>query len=691
MLRSPWYYCLFQYFQSMKNTLTTILSIIILLGMSPRLYADNGVESLVFSRVNISGGTANRNVQHVLQADDGRMVITSYGYVDIYDGARFRHIPTNDSVQTKLKDCNTPYTVYSDNHNRLWFKRWFGGRCLDMRSERYIQPLDSLFRKHGIRSEVTDFYCDQQREMWVLTGGYVTNLDKPSRRIHVERAWGNITNLQTLNGRLYLFFHPGVVRVYDERTLRHLFTTNFLTGKDYNVYDLQCHVVQHGDGIMYVCCSGQDKGIVLSYNTRTGQWREILRTTTVLHGASMYDANHIMVASPDCVYAIDTRDNSYTRLDRFNLQGEWFPFKHFSWIYTDAQGGTWLGSYSDGLFYAHPFSEQTYNADGNATVKTNTVSPLHLTIAGVSIDGTRLVIGDRHLPEAEKYVKEYDLEYYENSITFEISALNYALPSHTIYKYKLLEEDADAETERWHDATSDNYMVDANGLLILPLQNLHPGEYRLIVSASCGKGHDTMTILLRVHAPWWNTAYARVTYILLILLTLLLVSWLSNLYNGRRVQRRHKEEMLLMQVRNLIDRCNEYERMYVNTKTANSQQKQDLKEEDSTLSDADREFIHRAIRLVEENMATGNYTVEQLSHDMCMERTGLYKKMTAMVEQTPSAFIRSIRLQKAMDMLQSGDYTVSEVAQRTGFSTTSYFCKVFTAEYGENPAEYLKK
>ncbi len=675
----------------MKKILTCILAVTTLFGTSLRLCADDGVESLVFTRVNVSGDTANRHVQHVLQADDGRMVITSFGYVDIYDGARFRHIPTDDSLQTELKDCNTPYTVYSDNHDRLWFKRWFGGRCLNLKSERYIQPLDSLFRHHGIGGEVTDFYCDQEREMWVLTDGFVTNLDEPSRRIRVERAWGNITNLQTAGGRLYLFFHPGVVRMYDMRTLKFLSTTQFLTGKDYNVFDLQCHVVQHSDSLMYVCCSGQDKGIVLMCDTRTGQWTELLRTATVLHGARACDAHHIMVACPDCVYTVDTRDNGITRLDRFNLQGVWFPFKHFSWIYTDVQGGTWLGSYSDGLFYAHPLREQTYSADGNVAATGKTVSPLHLTIAGVSIAGSRLAIGNPHLPEAEKYVREYDLGYDENSITFEISALNYALPSNTTYRYMLLEEDADLETGIWHDATPDNYLVDANGLLVLPLQNLAPGRYRLTVSASCGDGHDSMTIRLHVHAPWWDTPYARVAYVLLTLAVLLLVTWLSDRYHRRRIQRRHQEEMLLMQVRNLIDRCNEYEKLYANMSAAGCQQEQDTKNEEAALSDTDRAFIHRAIRLVEENMSTGNYTVEQLSRDMCMERTGLYKKMTAMVEQTPSAFIRSIRLQKAMDMLQSGNYTVSEVAQRTGFSTTSYFCKVFTAEYGEGPAECQKK
>lgn len=676
----------------MRQFLTYILLFISLMCDTPCRATTTGTEGLVFTRVNIAGGLANRQVQHVLQVQDGRMVITSYGFVDIYDGARFRHIATEDSLQTDLKDCNSPYTVYSDSHDRLWFKRWFKGRCLDLKSERYIHPLDTLFRHHGISGTVTDFFCDQHSGMWVLTGNDVVCLDKPSRRIHVERRWGNIQNLQTINGRLYLFFSTGEVRAYDERTLKHVLTANPLTGNDYNAFDQYCQVLQPGNGTMYVCRSGVGKGIVQCFDTHTGKWTEILRNAKPLHGGTVAEGRYVMVASPDCVYSIDSDNNSIKRLERFNLQGEWFPFRHFNWICSDRQGGTWLGSYNDGVFYAHPLREQTYNADGTSeTAERKTVSPLHLLVTGVSIDGVRLDIGDRHLPEAEKYVKRYDLDYSENSITFEISALNYVLPSHTLYKYKLLRGGEEEQTAAWHEATPDNYLVDSNGLLILPLQNLQPGDYRLVVQATCGTGSDRMEIELHVRAPWWNSPAAHSAYVAMLILLTALTAWGSNLYAKQKMRRKHKEEMLLMQVRHLIERCNEYERMYADAQKDEQQAEQDTKEEEDSLSEADREFMHRAIRLVEENMGNGSYTVEQLSRDMCMERTGLYKKMTAMVEQTPSAFIRSIRLQKAMDMLRSGDYTVSEVAQRTGFSTASYFSKVFTAEYGITPSDCIGK
>ncbi len=654
-------------------------------------FASTGrLDSLVFTRVDMAGGLANGHVQHLTQAEDGRMIITSHCFVDIYDGSRFRHIPTSDSLHTRLSDCNSPYTVYKDNHDRLWFKRWFMGRCLDLKTERYIVPLDSIFRSHGVRDTVSDFFCDRHRRMWVLAGGSLVNLDNTSRRIRIDRSWENLQDIHTADGLMYLFFSTGSVRCYDEKSLAFRFSYNPLKGSDYNAYDLQTLVLQPVRGRLCVCKSGKGKGIVLAYDLRRRSWTELLRTSCVLHGATVTPDGHVFVATPDCVYGIDIQSGDISCFKTFNLQGKWFGFRHFNWIYADTQGGIWLGSYNDGLFYAHPLRGQDYDADGKEQAAVRTVSPLHLIVTGVSIAGERQKIGGRHLPVSERYVSAYDLEYSENSITFEISAQNYVLPSATSYRYKLLRQGSEEGEEAWHDATPDNYMVDANGRLLLHFQNLEPGGYRLLVAAECGDSRDTLSLSLTVRPPWWRTTAAYVAYAAALLLLIAGVSGLLSLYGRRKMRRQHREEMLLAQVRSLIERCNEYEKACA---------RECVEEESSAggdgcgyaLPEADSEFIHRVIQLVERNISSGNYNVEQLSRDMCMERTGLYKKMVALMEKTPSALIRSIRMQKAAALLASGRYTVAEVASRTGFSSTSYFCKVFVAEYRCTPGEYMKR
>ena len=100
------------------------------------------------------------------------------------------------------------------------------------------------------------------------------------------------------------------------------------------------------------------------------------------------------------------------------------------------------------------------------------------------------------------------------------------------------------------------------------------------------------------------------------------------------------------------------------------------------------EFITKVRSLIEQHLSDTNYGVEQLAHDLCMERTGLYKKLTSLTETTPVAFIRNIRLQRAASWLREGELTVNEIAEKAGFSSPSYFTKCFKKEFGMLPSEY---
>ena len=77
------------------------------------------------------------------------------------------------------------------------------------------------------------------------------------------------------------------------------------------------------------------------------------------------------------------------------------------------------------------------------------------------------------------------------------------------------------------------------------------------------------------------------------------------------------------------------------------------------------ELILQVHTLIEQHLEDGEYGVEQLAQDLCMERTGLYKKLTALTNTTPVAFIRSIRLHHAAVLLQEGKQSVNEITFAT--------------------------
>ena len=102
-------------------------------------------------------------------------------------------------------------------------------------------------------------------------------------------------------------------------------------------------------------------------------------------------------------------------------------------------------------------------------------------------------------------------------------------------------------------------------------------------------------------------------------------------------------------------------------------------------NNVDENLIKNALQCIERSLDNSLYSVEQFSKDMGMDRTGLYRKLLAITGQTPSAFIRSVRLKKAAQLLKQG-LSVSEVADKVGFGTVGYFGKCFQEEFGVKPS-----
>lgn len=118
-------------------------------------------------------------------------------------------------------------------------------------------------------------------------------------------------------------------------------------------------------------------------------------------------------------------------------------------------------------------------------------------------------------------------------------------------------------------------------------------------------------------------------------------------------------------------------------------QKIEVNPKDITITSIDEKLIEKALNLIEINMDNSNYSVQQFSLDMSMDRTVLYKKLQLITGMSPSDFIRSIRIKRAAFLLSKGQYPVGEVADRVGFNTPRYFSKHFKDAFGVTPSQYV--
>lgn len=107
--------------------------------------------------------------------------------------------------------------------------------------------------------------------------------------------------------------------------------------------------------------------------------------------------------------------------------------------------------------------------------------------------------------------------------------------------------------------------------------------------------------------------------------------------------------------------------------------------------DRDKEFSERLVKVVEENLARPEFTVEEFGRLMGLGRTVFFKKIRGVTGYSPNEYLRVVRMKKGAELLLSPErYTVSEVAYKVGLNDPFYFSKCFKAQFGISPSVYQK-
>lgn len=110
-----------------------------------------------------------------------------------------------------------------------------------------------------------------------------------------------------------------------------------------------------------------------------------------------------------------------------------------------------------------------------------------------------------------------------------------------------------------------------------------------------------------------------------------------------------------------------------------------------TLTKSDELFLNKLIDIIYKNISNPNFNVDQLAEELFMSRSSLLRKIKEVTDTTPIDFMRVIRLKRAAEILREGKYKVNEVCYLVGFSSTSYFAKVFQKQFGVLPKDFVKK
>lgn len=142
-------------------------------------------------------------------------------------------------------------------------------------------------------------------------------------------------------------------------------------------------------------------------------------------------------------------------------------------------------------------------------------------------------------------------------------------------------------------------------------------------------------------------------------------------------------QLLLLTIKNIFDQRQKLKNHYVKGHRAELQ--------DLAHSTRERQFMDKILAIIDKNIEDPNFDTDLLCREIAMSKTSLYHKLKSITGNSISEFIRTVRLNKAKEIMANEDVLINEVMFRVGIQTQSYFTRVFKNEFGVTPRQFLQE
>lgn len=106
--------------------------------------------------------------------------------------------------------------------------------------------------------------------------------------------------------------------------------------------------------------------------------------------------------------------------------------------------------------------------------------------------------------------------------------------------------------------------------------------------------------------------------------------------------------------------------------------------------DQEVDFLQQIREIVLSRLDDPDLSIPELATNIGMNNMQMYRKLKAITGNTPTQFVRSIRLNQAVHLLNQSNLTISEIAYQVGFSDPNYFSRTFQSTFGKSPSDLRK-
>lgn len=326
-----------------------------------RVFAE--VPFVVFTPIDATQGLSGNQVRNIAQLPDGRMLITTVGQFNLYDGTGFTYLHYGPEHICKLSTYSGFHHEYIDGHGHVWMKNWYMLVAVDITTERMLARPDSLLRQWGVDEPLKDFFMDEEKTLWVVTESdklvCIHSKDLQAKCIlhQVSSLSGqkddSLYDLAVSKGKLYLFYHSGTLFCYDLTSRREMYRKKLGDVLPEDWYGNTSYAVARQDGF-YQLCNGKSGGALLYYDYESCKWTEVLRVPYWLNDISPDGEGNVWLTCAEGLWFISSDLSQKHYIPAVKLVDGRKIETELSTLYHDARGGLWVGTLNRGMLYYHP-------------------------------------------------------------------------------------------------------------------------------------------------------------------------------------------------------------------------------------------------------------------------------------------------------------------------------------------------
>ena len=314
--------------------------------------AHGSEEDRVFFVYDASNGLADNSAQIVMSTKTGRIMVTTLGHVNFFDGAGFTHVDPLPSNIFPLPGYNGRYQLYFDRFHHLWIKNDQQMACVNLTTETFFRDIPALYKEMGVKGTVDDIFGDGVSQVWFQTGRQIYSPGaKKTFQIHTT---SKLMDVDVYNDSLLFMFHAdGSVVVNDYHSRRMMHQDHAFLEAERARYSQSSEICLVGHRY-YQLHNGNNEAVLMRYDINTHEWKRLMETP--FHMNAIYpwgDLLYIGTQRGYIVYNIVT--DEYQHCETLTLSKGRSQVANINSLCFDRQGGLWIGTQQRGLLYCKAY------------------------------------------------------------------------------------------------------------------------------------------------------------------------------------------------------------------------------------------------------------------------------------------------------------------------------------------------